>query len=239
MGISSVYREYSREMNRAERDLLERWLATYGERPRSYAARWILVLLSVLAVASYAASRGIEGLRDAHEAGTKVVTALPLGVMMLVQIACVGGIVAVIVSRRRQRAEYEMMSKEVVPGVRAALDDGKVAVAQVEAQAVVVIQAAEDEGNGYVFDIGDGRMLFLQGQEFDEVRGDDGNWPNTAFEMVRTANGGMWLGVFGNGAPLTAERVISVTECREDADWPESGQVLEKTLDAFMAEVVA
>jgi hypothetical protein len=76
---------------------------------------------------------------------------------------------------------------------------------------VVEIEELEDEGPGYIFDLGDGRSLFLKGRRFAHAVG--GPWPNSEFDIIRTVAAGLWIGLFCRGHRLTPTRLIENREC--------------------------
>jgi hypothetical protein len=113
----------------------------------------------------------------------------------------------------------------------AMLQDGRVTVKRVRAVAVVQIEPIEDEGTGYVFDLGDGRVLFLKGQDYDMARADDASWPNTDFEIVRAVTDGTMLDLHCHGAPLPPLRVVSGDDVDPQKGWDERDEVLEMSMD--------
>jgi hypothetical protein len=111
--------------------------------------------------------------------------------------------------RERRRAELEKI-----------LQNGMARVKRVKAVSVVELAAFEDEGPGYVFDLGDGRVLFVKGQDFASPD-DDGPWPNTEFEIVRAAADGTMLGLRCHGALLRPMRVIPASIVDPQKGWEE------------------
>jgi hypothetical protein len=119
----------------------------------------------------------------------------------------------------------------------AMLEDRRVTVKRVHAVAVVEIEPMEDEGTGYVFDLGDGRVLFLKGQDYD-VADDDAPWPNTDFEIVRAATDGTMLGLHCHGAALRPLRVVPRDDVDPQKGWDEREEVLEMSMDEAMRSVL-
>lgn len=74
------------------------------------------------------------------------------------------------VSRRRTR----------VRRFESALRDGEVRELRVHAVAVAEFEEAEDEGASYAFDLGNGTVLFISGQDFYMSR----SFPNTDFSLI-------------------------------------------------------
>ena len=134
----------------------------------------------------------------------------------------------------RQQKEF---LEHRLPAFQKALEDGRVQVKRVTANAVAEIRASEDEGSGYLFDVGDGRILFLKGQRFDPDP-DGAPWPNTEFEIVRTAQGGHWIGLFAYGKELEPGRVIETSDCRDEIVWQDREELLEEGLNNFVDSIL-
>jgi hypothetical protein len=133
-------------------------------------------------------------------------------------------------SREAMRAAREAYTAQVHRELARDLDDGRVTVRRVRARAVVEIEALEDEGTGYVFDVGDGRALFIKGQDY--FPSEEGMpWPNTEFEIVRAAAGGRILEVHCHGAALTPLRVIARDDVDPQRGWDEREEVLDMSVD--------
>jgi hypothetical protein len=129
----------------------------------------------------------------------------------------------------RWRGHAKQFRKAVNPKVKESLNDGRAEVTHVEATAVIEIEEFEDEGSGWVFDLGDERCLVLKGQKFTPTEG-DAPWPNTSFEMVRTVKHGLWVGIFCAGKPLTPVQRIPTSEFPEKFVWGEMESVQKGTL---------
>lgn len=119
-----------------------------------------------------------------------------------------------------------------------ALEDGHAVVKRVRAVAVVEIEPMEDEGTGYLYDLGDGRVLFLKGQGY-EPEDEDTPWPNTEFEIVRTRAAGRWLDLRCHGEALRPVRLVRADECDPQAAWDEREVVLEMGLDDAVKTILA
>jgi hypothetical protein len=110
------------------------------------------------------------------------------------------------------------------------LEDGRVTVQRVRAVAVVEIEALEDEGTGYVFDVGDGRVLFIKGPDY-FPSADGMAWPNTDFEIVRAAADGRRLDIHCHGTALPPLRVIPKDDVDPERGWDERAEVLDMSVD--------
>lgn len=114
-------------------------------------------------------------------------------------------------------------------------------VKKVVASAVVVIVPIEiDEGTGYLYDIGEGKLLFLAGQQYFPIREEeDSLWPTDAFEVVRMSQGDYWIGIFCSGQLLEPRRVVPASEWREDFVFEHCEDVIEAKLDEYVASRIA
>lgn len=128
--------------------------------------------------------------------------------------------------RASREAYFERMEQERVR----VLEDGRVTVKRVRATAVVEIEALEDEGTGYVFDVGDGRVLFIKGSDY-FPSDDEMPWPNTEFEIVRAAADGRLLDVHCHGAALRPLRIVPRDDVDPQRGWDEREVVLEMRVD--------
>lgn len=131
-------------------------------------------------------------------------------------------------------AEYLARRHEALNRI---LEDGRVAVKRVRAVAVVVLEPMEDEGFGYLYDLGDGRVLFLKGQDY-PVPDDDEPWPNTDFEIARAVLDGTFIDLRLHGGPLPPLRVIRGDDCDPEVAWQEREEVLAMSLDEAVRMVL-
>lgn len=222
-----MIQESVREMNAEERAWLQSAMrpqpAAIGQSDRAWetwglAAVWILTLVVIAGMGGTNAG----GLAVAAAAG-----ALFFGYQIAAE--------AVRKARRREfrDAHTTRMSRELAR----ALEDGRVMVKRVRAVAVVEIEPLEDEGTGYVFDLGDGRVLFLKGDDY--VPAEEGApWPNTDFEIVRTADGSLILDLYCHGTSLPPLRVVRRDDVDPETGWDEREEVLEMSLDEAVRTVL-
>ena len=153
-------------------------------------------------------------------------------------ILCLYFIVDLIRSHIRWSHQWRDYQQREVPEIQAALNDATVDVMAVRATAVATIEQFEDEGDGFIFDIGNGQLLILKGQEY---RPDDdaAPWPNTEFEIVRSAVGNRWIGIFCTGAPLTPTLVLQSSECKHDVIGAQREDVVNASMEAFIRSIRA
>jgi len=125
-----------------------------------------------------------------------------------------------------------------VPEIQRALKDGRVKVRRVVAKAVIEIVDFEDEGGGYIFDLGDNKVLFLKGQRFFPVD-DEMFWPNSEFEIVRTFTGAKWVGIFCHGRQLPPVRTIGSEDLKEEFTWSDHEEIVHANLESFATRITA
>jgi len=220
-----MYEELVRQMRPSERSELESMT-----RPESLLNIWLtLKWIAIWTACLIASGLLVYGL---IRAGLVAILVVVLGPVLLLSIFCIYAI-GLLVSDyiRWHRIDRRYISK-VVPELRKALEDGRVVAKRVVASAVIEIEEYEDEGPGYIFDLGEGKLLFLKGQRFFPVD-DSMPWPNTEFEIVRTAYDNQWLGIFCYGEKLEPIRRIPSHECRDEIVWADREELIEGDLERF------
>ena len=226
-----MYDEVTRSMNAQERALLEE-LAANTEPPVNLAgtAKWVslwtsgIVLCAIIGTALIAmavnpVSGGIIG-----------------GLLAVVAIICLYAIIMLIGGHRHWSRIHRDFTIHLIPQIHKALEDGNVFVKKVSANAVIEIVEFEDEGSGFIYDVGDGRILFLKGQRFYPVD-EDMRWPNSEFEIVRTVHGDMWVGIFCFGVELAPVRELETSECIDDIVWADCEEVLDGDIEQFARSI--
>jgi len=138
-------------------------------------------------------------------------------------------------ARRRAWAEEHLARRR--RELSRILEDGRATVRRVHAVAVVQLDPIEDEGTGWVFDLGDGRALFLKGQDYD-APDDEAPWPNTDFEIVRAAADGTMLHMRCHGTLLPPLRVIPGSDLDPGKGWDEREEVLHMSVDEAVRTVL-
>jgi hypothetical protein len=119
-------------------------------------------------------------------------------------------------------------TRDQAPSIRAALESGCATVLKVSSNQCVVIEEFEDEGSAYIYDLGDGNSLYLQGQEYCPTP-DDAPWPARQFEIVRAARDGRLVGIFCSHEPVEHVRTVLANEMPQDSwltDEPKTESVL-------------
>lgn len=222
--------EYVREMTEEERASLQRALTTPGPRPQTRSAPDAVAPAITLAVV-IASAGGIIVFTGKAPSGGIVAAVVVGGLYALYQ--------AVAASRRHQQVVTRQQDYAVERGRDLArmLEDGRVTVKRVRATAVIELEPFEDEGPGYLFDLGDGRVLFLKGQDYG-FPDDENPWPNTEFEIVRTVAPGRMLDMTFHGQQLRPVRVVPSAELDGQKAWADREEVLEMSLDDALKTVL-
>ncbi len=225
-----MIQEFVREMNAEERAWVQRAMQPQWPSTRQSlitSEMWgpvVVVVLTFVVLALAGANRG--GLAVAATA-----------------FAIVGGYKFVAARRRAAREEairhknLEAFQARRFSKLARALEDGRVTVKRVHAVAVVEIEPIEDEGTGYVFDLGDGRVLFIKGTDY-FPEDEEASWPNTDFEIVRTVAAGQLLDVYCHGTALPPMRVIPGNQVDPEKGWDEREEVLQMSMDDALRTVL-
>lgn len=225
--VSSVYDELTRPMNHRERALLEEW-AGPREPPVTLSGtlRWI---------GMWTCGMGLCGLAVAGLVAANVspVVGFMVGApLAVIGIICLFAIITLIVGHRHWSRHHHDFMRDTLPVIHEALADGSVNVKRVTASAVIDVIAFEDEGSGSIYDVGEGRILFLKGERYVPVE-ENMPWPNSEFEIVRTAHGGLWVGLFCSGEELFPLRAIETSECPDDVMWEEREELIDGEIEQF------
>ncbi|HEX8393948.1 MAG TPA: hypothetical protein VF665_16515 [Longimicrobium sp.] len=214
-----MIQETIRQITAEERDAMPVPLPPRCIAPRSPGFReeaWMLGV-GALVLAGIVVIQGVP--RGAHAAGLFSASMVP--VVLFVR--------AYVRDLRFRRAHPPVLvpATPPPPGVR---EDGRVVVKRVTACAVVEIEEVEDEGRGWLYDLGDGRVLFLKGLDYSPLD-DDTPWPNTEFEIVRGLVDREFVAMAYHGRALAPLRVIRRDEYDVQAMWDEREEVIEGTLE--------
>lgn len=91
------------------------------------------------------------------------------------------------------------------------LEDHAVRITEVTSSSVAILAEHEDEGDLLVFDVGDGRLFWLSGQGVGPTMGKRA-WPNDHFEIIRSLDGTVELGINGLGRKIQSITALSHKE---------------------------
>ena len=227
-----MYREFTRTMNDRERAVLEEMLEG-GTSPVTLAGtiRWIAVCVAGLGSCGLATALLIW--LEVHP----ILGGAVGGVIAVVGIIFLYGIIQGITSHFDWRRYHQEFVRDVIPIIREGLSDGRVHVKSIAATSVIEIREYEDEGSGYIYCVGNGRLLFLKGQAY-YPHEDDIPWPNTEFEIVRTVFDDFWVGLFCHGVELTPERILEMDECRDHIVWEDREELIEGELMEYTQSLI-
>ena len=227
-----MVRRETRRMNEQEAAVLRKtaeWApgVSVGGTVRSVAVS--MACLIALALVAYGAVRWRP---------PAIVGGMAGGVLLVAGIICTYIIIASIQSHVHWSRHQREHQQRDVPVIQAALRDATVNAMVVRATAVATIQQFEDEGDGFIFDVGDGQLLFLKGQQYWPID-DTMPWPNTEFEIVRTAVGDRWIGIFCSGEGLEPATVLQSAECSEEVVWGDHEDLLHVPMAEFLQSIRA
>lgn len=226
----STIQEHVRQLSAAERAELQAAMRPQPigpQRPRVEMETWAPLLIAVLTLAVIALAGGNRG-------GLAIAS---------IAVALVGGYrwLTTTVKKDSHPDLWERRDAYMAERRRAlalVLEDGRVAVKRVRAVAVVELEPIEDEGPGYLFDLGDGRVLFLKGEDYHPLDDEGPSWPNTDFEIARAVLDGTFIGLYCHGRALAPLRVIRGEECDPERAWAEREEVLDMSLDEAVRTVL-
>lgn len=132
---------------------------------------------------------------------------------------------------------YKIYPRKRKPKLEEVLDD-TVEILDVEASDAIKIEEFEDEGIGYYLNIGDGKVLFIQGQylyDDNEYENTDPKIPSTRMTIHRGAVSKIVLDIRFVGEYLPPSHTNSpfTTEDYENNRVPEDGAILEVDFESL------
>lgn len=226
-----MYEELTRELN--ERERAELRAATEDAEPLvslGVTLRWITIWGAGLLVCVVFGA-GLFAF-DPHPVLVILVVILGLGAVV-----CLYALITILQGYFHWRGVHARFRRVGVPRIQAALSHGGAQAKRVRAVAVVEIQEYEDEGPGYIYDVEDGKLLFLKGQQYYPVD-ESSPWPNTEFEIVRASEEDVWVGIFCHGDELAPSRVIASADCREEIAWDEREELVDGPMEVFVDSIL-
>ena len=217
-----MFETFTRTLNDRERSRLQKAIAQAQHNASPFAAFQSLLIGSAVTIAcGYAAVAAIVTINPF----VGPLFAMPLG------FGAVLGLYFVIQTIEGFR-EGCRLARSTIPACRAALEEDQVAVKRIVASRVIEIESSEDEGPGYLFHIGDGRLFVLIGQDSDDLI-EPAPWPNTEFELARTLRGDFWLGIFCRGVELVPVRVLQPSDCDADFVGSDREEIIAADLEEY------
>ncbi len=226
-----MYSESIRDMNERERLRLLESLQFSSPISSWHTLKWAVVWASVLVVLSLLGGL-LLGVPESY-----AILAVPTAVALIVTwIICLFALTTIVSGYFRWRRYARDFHRNTVPRIRAALERGRVSSKHVAADSVIVIEELEDEGAGYIFDVGEGKSLILKGQQYCAI-GDDMPWPASEFEIVRSADSGVWIGIFSSGSPLEPSRTVKMEDCSEGFVWADMEELVQGTSEEVLETI--
>ncbi|WP_420128585.1 hypothetical protein [Longimicrobium sp.] len=214
----------TREMSAEERATLHAALQppTFQPRPFVTGEGWLMVAAFVLVpvVLWFTGERSVGGY---------------LGVLVLGAVLAGYHVVSTARANARQRRNHAIWTTQQASVLARLLDDGRVVATRVRAAAAVQIEPWDDEGTGYLFDLGDGRVLVMKGDDyFADEDEEEARWPNTDFEVVRAVADRRIVDMRLHGSALYPARVLEYG----DYDWRRWVNLPAGVLDISLDEAV-
>ena len=108
------------------------------------------------------------------------------------------------------------------------LEGGETELLEVDVHGVVKLEEFEDEGSGYFLDVGDSRILFLQGQYLYDLE-EEKRFPNRKFDLRRAPNSKLVFDLKCRGEPLFPLRTLDPEKV--EVAVPPDGTVFEGLLE--------
>jgi hypothetical protein len=159
-----------------------------------------------------------------------------LAVTSIAIVVCLAVLVLLVIDHRQDARFERLWRRDELPKLERALRDNTAWVRRVQPNQVIEIWQYEDEGDGYIFDVGNGKLLYLKGQwtEFDD---ENAPWPNTDFEIIRTSRDHLFLDIICLGQKLEPIRAIASSELIKH-DWEEHDELFDGDLNAYADSLV-
>jgi hypothetical protein len=223
--------EEVRPIREAERNELLSLLVVRSVSGELRTGKWLMIWLGVMALIAASTVGVILLSPDAAVGG------LIGGVLGTAALIDLYAIIMIIQSHFRWRSGQRRFLTSTRPLIESTLNSGMVFSKRIVATSVIELCEFEDEGSGYLFDVGDNLCFFLKGQWAAPV---DENmpWPCSDFEIVQSADKKLPIGIFGAGSKLTPIRTIELAECREDIVWAEKDEVIQKPVDEVLKDIL-
>jgi hypothetical protein len=223
-----MIQESVREMTAAERAPLRAAMQPPARRPQPFVSRegWLMT-------AAWLVVPVVLWLRGERSIGGYV------GVLVLGAGLAGYHLVSTARANARQRRNHAVWTTQQAGELARVLEDGRAVVTRVRAATVVRIDPGEDEGTGYLFDLGGSRVLVMKGDDYfvDEDE-DEARWPNTDFEVVRAAADRRILDMRLHGAALSPARIRRDGEYDVERWWNLPAGVLEMSLDDAVRSIL-
>lgn len=223
--------ENIRVLTDTERRCLQEWLTSPSSVTVAGTAKWALIWFVLLLFLGTLAA-GLVAIGP-----NPVLGGIGGGILFSAAVVCLYGLIAVITSFVHWRRVHRDFAEETAPAICKILEDGYVSSKEVTASEVFEIEEYEDEGPGYIFDVGGGMSLLLKGQKY-EPEEDEMPWPASTFSLVRSVDGTLWVGLFSTGQTLSPSRRIKMEDCTDMFSWSEHEEVLNRTPEEVLMGLI-
>ena len=220
-------RDHTPELSGSERRCLQDRLDAQCPVTARDTVKWSLIWLGGLLLLALLAA-GLIALRPGAILG-----GIAGGVLFVAGIICLYAFIMVVSGFFRWRKTYRQFAKDTIPTVRRVLQEGRCQSRDVTASEVYEIEEFEDEGPGYIFALGEGKSLLLKGQKYAPEE-DKMPWPAGTFSLVRSTDGGLWIGLFSSARCCCRRRRFQMQECKEEFVWSEREDVLDGQPDQVL-----
>jgi len=233
-----MFSEQTRPMNDAERRALVN-KAAHGSLPVAAGGtvKWCLVWIGAVGLIVLVAAGLIYLLGTPLNRRLFPLFAGPLlGMLGVGGVLCLYALIACILGFFHWGRVFRRFRRDEAPKIQGVRRDGIVTVKTVSATAVIELEELE-EGSGYIFDIGEGRSLLLKGRRYFPVA-DDMPWPNSGFEIVRSVDGKVLVGILCSGSALEPVRTIAISDCKDGIAFEDCERVVPGRADHILANIV-
>ena len=129
---------------------------------------------------------------------------------------------------------HRQFKVETRPQLLKAIEADSAIVREFKATRCIKLVPFEDEGAGFIYDIGDGSLVFLKGQAYEHDEEDQSNpWPNDHFSIVHTGCRKFLIDIELHGKCLEPIEEFDLGDCLDDIIWSVREDVLAGDLFEF------
>jgi hypothetical protein len=166
-----------------------------------------------------------------------VIGGLVGGVLAMIGLVCVYAVIQIPSAAIQLRIARRHFSSFFRPIIESTLLSGMVLSKRIAATSVIELCEFEDEGSGYIFGVG-GKESFLLKAQWAYPSDEAMPWPCTDFEIVRSTDGKLLIGIFCSGVKLEPVRVVELTECREEFVRAELEEAVAKPPETVLEDIL-
>ena len=230
--------EYDRPLHESEQESLREMLDQVPKLVSfSRTIRWVMLWFCILIVCIAVIGLLISWLDQSPRAEVmQIASFIIIAMAGIIGIVALYACIALIESYRNWSKHTQRFLNESAPKIREALEAGTARVRRVISDRVIEIVPFDDEGDVYIFDLGDGTCLYLRGQEYYPDDYENQPWPAREFEIVNATNG-YWLGIFSARGTPPSVRSIEISEMPSEFPWsdePTTESILQGSPDEIL-----